>query len=614
MRVRRSPASLRLLVLLLCSMLAAAVLTQVAPAAHAAELPGTIQDGGYIISDAEFFNAASMNEAQIQKFLDGKVSSCSAGATCLKTFRGEMASQPRDAYCAAVSGQADATVARMVSRAAKACGINPKVILVMMQKEQGLVTATKPTSWNYEHAMGQDCPDETGCSTAAAGFWNQVYLGARQLQMYTKNPTVYDYQAGRYNVVQWAPSATCGSSAVYIKNQATANLYNYTPYRANVAALAAGWGSGDSCSAYGNRNFYNFYVTWFAPSAVPAGSVPAEVPACTVPVMADISTRYNTATVNVTSVNLRIAPSPLCKTGIQTLTKGMKVTVVGAYGAWSRVKAAGQTAWVLSTYLKMEAAAATVGCAQPGSVQPAAGVAVVAAATVNVRQAPSTNCSTGVTSLKRGQKFTRTGTAGAWWRIVVQGKTMWAHSDYLTVTGGDPSFKDVPTTAPFYDEVTWLAASKVTTGYTDGTFRPRNSVTREAMAAFLYRLEGSPAFTPPRKSPFKDVPTTAKFYKQVAWLAASKITTGYPDGTFRPRNQITREAMSALLYRMEGKPSFRAPAKSPFKDLPTSATFYREVTWLASTGVTTGYSDRTFRPRNSVTREATAAFLYRLEE
>ncbi|QAY60625.1 S-layer homology domain-containing protein [Microbacterium protaetiae] len=64
-------------------------------------------------------------------------------------------------------------------------------------------------------------------------------------------------------------------------------------------------------------------------------------------------------------------------------------------------------------------------------------------------------------------------------------------------------------------------------------------------------MAGSPSFTAPRKSPFEDVATSATFYKEVTWLASTKVTTGYADGTFRPRNQLTREATAALLYRTE---------------------------------------------------------------
>lgn len=56
-----------------------------------------------------------------------------------------------------------------------------------------------------------------------------------------------------------------------IRNQATASLYNYTPYQPNAAALAAGYGTGDACSSYGNRNFWNYFSDWFGN---PAGSPP----------------------------------------------------------------------------------------------------------------------------------------------------------------------------------------------------------------------------------------------------------------------------------------------------------------------------------------------------
>jgi hypothetical protein len=77
------------------------------------------------------------------------------------------------------------------------------------------------------------------------------------------------------NNVRYNPNAACGTSPVYIQNQATVNLYNYTPYQPNAAALAAGYGTGDSCSAYGNRNFWNFFTDWFGPTTqrAPIGSL-----------------------------------------------------------------------------------------------------------------------------------------------------------------------------------------------------------------------------------------------------------------------------------------------------------------------------------------------------
>ncbi len=110
-------------------------------------------------------------------------------------------------------------------------------------------------------------------------------------------------------------------------------------------------------------------------------------------------------------------------------------------------------------------------------------------------------------------------------------------------------FSDVSDSHQFHTQISWLAEMRVATGYADGTFRPRDAVSREAFAAFLYRLVGSPQVTLPSRSPFTDVPTSAQFYKEIVWLSQQRITTGWADGTFRPKDRISREAVSAFLYR-----------------------------------------------------------------
>lgn len=68
------------------------------------------------------------------------------------------------------------------------------------------------------------------------------------------------------------------------------------------------------------------------------------------------------------------------------------------------------------------------------------------------------------------------------------------------------------------------------------------------MAAFFYRFNGSPAFNPGSQR-FADVNTSNPFYKEIQWLAAKGITTGWPDRTFRPGAPTERNAMAAFLYR-----------------------------------------------------------------
>jgi hypothetical protein len=79
-------------------------------------------------------------------------------------------------------------------------------------------------------------------------------------------------------------------------------------------------------------------------------------------------------------------------------------------------------------------------------------------------------------------------------------------------------------------------------------------VKRDAMAAFLYRLMRKPAFTPPATSPFVDVSTSNQFYKEITWLASMKISSGWDEGngkaSYRPLNSVNRDAMAAFMYRL----------------------------------------------------------------
>ncbi|MDQ1127876.1 LGFP repeat-containing protein [Microbacterium sp. SORGH_AS_0888] len=224
-------------------------------------------DPGYIISDSTFFNASAMTETGIQAFLESKVSRCSGGSTCLKDWHGPSQSRSANAMCGAFEGSSWDSAASLIYRVAQACGINPQVLLVTMQKEQGLVTDSAPSAYSFDFALGYNCPDTTGCTSAGLGFSTQVYGGAYMFKRYANPPGTSSYftwyaPGNTWNIL-YNPNTGCGSAPVYVRNQATANLYYYTPYQPNAAALRSGYGYGDGCSSYGNRNFFNYFSDWF---------------------------------------------------------------------------------------------------------------------------------------------------------------------------------------------------------------------------------------------------------------------------------------------------------------------------------------------------------------
>ncbi|WIJ44213.1 hypothetical protein [Curtobacterium citreum] len=255
-----------------------------APQDAASALSGSQFDAGNIISDAEFYNGGGMSESAIQSFLNAQIGTCSS-SSCLNVGRYSLNSHGADAMCSAVTGGSSLSAAQIIARVGAACGINPKVIIVTLQKEQALVnggTARNPSAGVLARAMGYACPDSAngGCDPAYSGVGNQVYWASWQWKRYGNPAGTSNYftwfAPGGNRSVQYNPSASCGTKTVYIQNKATAALYYYTPYTPNQAALNNLYGTGDSCSAYGNRNFWRLYSDWFGSptSAVqPVGSL-----------------------------------------------------------------------------------------------------------------------------------------------------------------------------------------------------------------------------------------------------------------------------------------------------------------------------------------------------
>lgn len=254
--------------------IAAATLVGIAPASTAGAAVAAEFDPGFLISDANFYDSSAMTQFEIQSFLENRVSGPCTNSNCLYLKRIDSATVAANPMCDQYEGANSELASQVIFKVQKACGISAKVLLVTLEKEQGLISKRSPTDTELRKATGVQCPDTAPCSSEWAGLFNQLYGAMYWLKRYgmptgtgpgTPYSTSYNwFPVGRSTGIQYHPdSARCGSSPVVIRNMATAVLYYYTPYQPNSAALTNLYGHGDTCSSYGNRNFWRLYSDWF---------------------------------------------------------------------------------------------------------------------------------------------------------------------------------------------------------------------------------------------------------------------------------------------------------------------------------------------------------------
>ncbi|MFD5224993.1 fibronectin type III domain-containing protein, partial [Microbacterium sp. NPDC058342] len=288
---------------------------------------------GNIISDAVFTDKSTMTEAQIQSFFNSKVKTCRGGSDkygpiiCLKDFKTDSVNRPADAYCKGYTGAKGESAARIIHRVSQSCNINPRVLIVMLQKEQSLVTHTWPSAWRYDKALGQGCPDDAACNPKYVGFFHQIYGAARQMQLYMEGRYFTWYAPGKTWNIRYDVEVSCGSAPVYVANKATSALYYYTPYQPNAAALKAGYGSAEPCGSYGNRNFYNYFTDWFGSTQYKAPSAPQSVSAKAGDARATVSWKAPSSNGGSAITKYTVTTQPGGKT--VTTTGALKATVSG---------------------------------------------------------------------------------------------------------------------------------------------------------------------------------------------------------------------------------------------------------------------------------------------
>jgi hypothetical protein len=152
----------------------------------------------------------------------------------------------------------------------------------------------------------------------------------------------------------------------------------------------------------------------------------------------------------------------------------------------------------------------------------------------------------------------------------------------------------------FYEPVRALYCMGAISGYADNTFRPYNYTTRGQLSKNVALAEGWTIQTPSAPT-FSDVPVGSPFYGYIETAYSRGVVSGYSDGTFRPGNEVTRGQLSKIIALAEGWPPVTG-GTSTFNDVPAEHPFYAYIEAAYSNGVISGYADGTFRPGNSATR------------
>lgn len=177
-------------------------------------------------------------------------------------------------------------------------------------------------------------------------------------------------------------------------------------------------------------------------------------------------------------------------------------------------------------------------------------------------------------------------------------------------TDPDFPFADVAKGSWYYEGVRYAYENSLMSGTGEGTFSPDLPTSRGMLVTILYRLAGSPAAG---SASFTDVAKGQWYADGVAWASANGVVSGYPDGSFRPNDTITREQMAAILYqyaRIQGKLDDSRADLSIFSDLDSLSAYAKEpMSWAVAQGLFSGVSADTLAPGGSTTRAQAAVIL-----
>ncbi len=174
------------------------------------------------------------------------------------------------------------------------------------------------------------------------------------------------------------------------------------------------------------------------------------------------------------------------------------------------------------------------------------------------------------------------------------------------------SYVDVPTNEWYADEVAYVTEKGLMDGIDDGKFGPDVDVSRAMVVTILHRVEGEPTAA---ASPFADVPANEWYTKAVAWAAANGIVEGVSDTRFAPTEDITREQLAAILYRYADYKGYDVSARAnlgAYADAGNIRSWALEpMQWAVAVGLIDGVTETALQPAGTANRAQLAAIIYR---
>ena len=175
------------------------------------------------------------------------------------------------------------------------------------------------------------------------------------------------------------------------------------------------------------------------------------------------------------------------------------------------------------------------------------------------------------------------------------------------------AFSDVKTSAWYHEDVQYVSENGLMKGTGENLFSPDATTTRGMIVTILYRLEGEPS--PTGVCPFQDVASGKYYEKAITWAAESGIVSGFSADTFGPDQNITREQMAAILYRYATYKKYDVSTAGDLSKFPdadkVSSYAVDAMKWANAAGLINGSNDGKLYPAGNATRAQVAAILTR---